>query len=151
MKRFPLVPILMVVLLLFVGCATSPTSPSSSSATATSRTDQPACQALAKIDSSLTTLSKSGGNITIGQVKSVQAQISLALNVISRVVSSNSNVSATIGKLTAANDKIGAAVEGLPDGDTLGQHSDRLQQFKAGVASAQTSVSQLATKLNCSA
>lgn len=141
----------MVALLLFVGCAASPTSPTSSSVTRTPQADGPACQALAKISSSLTTLSKSGGNITIGQVKSIQAQISLALNVVGRVVSSNANLSASIDKLKAANDQIGTAVEGLPDGDTLGQHSDRLQQFKEGVASAQTSVTQLATKLNCSA
>lgn len=153
MKRLLLVPILMAGLLLVAGCASAPsalTNSSPTTASGTPGTDRPACQALAKINSSLTTLSKSGGNITVGEVKKVQAQISLALDVVSKIVPSNANVSATIDKLTTANDNIGKAVEGLPDSDTLGQHSDRLQQFKAQIADAQASVSQLATKLNCS-
>ena len=154
MKRVLLVPILMAALLLLVlgGCASSPaalTGSSPATAASTSTTDRPACLALAKINTGLNRLSNTGEKITVGEVKTIQAQISLALNAISKVAPSNSDVSATIDNLKAANDKIGQAVEGLPDGDTLGQHSDRLQQFKAQVASAQASVAQLANKLNC--
>lgn len=154
MKRVLLVPILMAALLLLVlgGCASSPAllgGSSPATAASTSTTDRPACQALAKINTSLNRLSNAGAGITVGEVKTLQARISLALDAISAVASSNADVSATIEKLKAANDKIGQAVEGLPDGDTLGQHSDRLQQFQVQVASAHASVSQLANKLNC--
>lgn len=154
MKRLSLAPILMAALLLLVlsGCASSPAvlgGSSSATAGSASSTDRPACQALAKVNTGLTRLSNSGENITVGEVKTIQTQISLALSAISKVAPSDSNVGAAIDNLKAANDKIGQAVAGLPDGDTLGQHSDRLQQFKVQVASAQASVAQLANKLNC--
>lgn len=151
MKRVLLVPILMAALLLLVlgGCASSPSVGNDSSSTRTATTDRPACQALSQINNGLTRLYNSGGNVTVGEVKRIQAQISLALTVVGKIAPSGSDLSATIDKLKTANDKIGQAVEGLPDHDTLGQHSDRLQQLKVQVASAQASVAQLANKLNC--
>jgi hypothetical protein len=106
------------------------------------------CDGLAQINSSLATLSKAGDNITVGEIKTRQAQISLVLNVISALVPSDSTP--TLDQLKAANDQIGQAVTGLPDGDTLGQHGPQLQQFRAQVAKAQAAATQLATRFNCS-
>lgn len=150
MKRLLLLPMMLVSLLLLIGCgAASPATSDSTPAapTTTSTTSRPACQGLATIDNALTRLSKAGDNITIGEVKTLQAQISLALNVVGKLVPSD--LSSTVDQLKAANDQIGQAVTGLPDGDTLAEHGPQLQKFREQVANAQDAASRLATRLNC--
>ena len=58
--------------------------------------------------------------------------------------------SSALSQLKAANEQLGQTLAGLPESDTLAQHSDRLQQFKDQVGKAQAAATQLGTKLNCS-
>lgn len=153
MKRLLVIPVMLAAVLLLGSCAisspTTGTTPTTTSSTGTPAASRPACEGLKKVDSALTSLSKAGDNIKIGDVKKLQAQLSLALTVVSQLIPADSPAISTLDQLTTANNKIGESVAGLPDDDTLGQHGPQLQQFRAQVAQAQAAAAQLATKLNC--
>lgn len=139
-------------LLILAGCAESitgsrSTGSTSSTPAATSSSTRPVCQGLATINTALTSLSNAGNNVTVGQLKSIQSSITVALNVVDKLVPADS--SDMHNQLKAANDQLGQTLAGLPDGDTLGQHGPQLQQFKGEVAQAQAAVSKLTTRLSC--
>ena len=139
-------------LLILAGCAESVTGSRSTGSTpstpaASSDSGRPVCQGLATINTALTSLSNAGNSVTVGQLKSIQSSITVALNLVDKLVPADS--SETLNQLKAANDQLGQTLAALPDSDTLGQHGPQLQQFKDQVAKAQTAVSQLTTRLNC--
>jgi len=149
MKRRLLAPLAMALLLLLAGCGSAPTNTAAPAAasTPTSGSSRPACHGIATINTALTSLSQAGNNITVGQLKTIQSGIGVALKVVDKLAPADA--SATLDQLKAANDQLAQTLAGLPENDTLGQHGPQLQQFKEQVAKAQAAASQLATKLNC--
>ena len=148
MKRRLLAPLAMALLLLLAACGSASTNTSAATAsTPTSGSSRPACQGIATINTALTSLSQAGNNITVGQLKTIQSGIGVALKVVDKLAPADA--SATLDQLKAANDQLAQTLAGLPENDTLGQHGPQLQQFKEQVAKAQAAASQLATKLNC--
>jgi len=147
MRRMCVLLIGFTLLMGAVSCGTSSTSvpPTVSPSNATL-----ACQAVASIGTSLDKLSNVGANTTVGEVKTIQQQIAAKLTPLSNLVARIPGAPGTaVDNLTAANDQLGATLQGMPDNATLGESAPRLQEFKGKVAQAQNAQARLATALKC--
>ena len=114
---------------------------------ATSGAQAAACQGVNTIGQALTSLSKVGSNTTIGEIKTVQEQITTQLNnIANRIPGENGPV---LTRLETANSQLAATLQGHPDSATLAQTSAGVQGFQAKVSNAQTEQTQLATRLKC--
>lgn len=139
MRRTLVVVVALAAVLVLAGCTSS----------AISTTKEKLCQPVTTINNSLASLSNIGENTTVGEVKSATQKVATAVNTLDKIVPDNA--SSTLNDVKAANDNLMSAIQGLPDDATLAQSSVKIQDFKARVANAQTTVTKLASSLQCSA
>ncbi len=142
-----------IALLLLAGCASTAatTTPTSTSAPATSTgtaaSQRLACQGLAKVNASLTTLAAVGDSTTVGDVKTTQQQVAQQLTTLDTLIPGDAGPA--LSKMTSANDQLGTKLQGLPESDTLSQASVNVQQVHSQVADAQNAAKNLGTTLQC--
>lgn len=145
MGRTTIVWGVLLLVLVLAGCGSTASPAPSETSTAGARAT--ACQTLAKIDEHLTSLSDVGEHTTVGEVKAIQTKISTSMNVVDRLIPGD--MGPRLSDLHAANNQLGASIQGYPDNATIGQTSTRLQGFKDQVARAQAAETKLASGLKC--
>jgi uncharacterized phage infection (PIP) family protein YhgE len=138
--------LLPLLLTLVVLCACGQNSaPGNSSLSAKAKSA--ACQSLATVNQSLTSLANVGDNTTVGTVKAAQQKIASALNKLDTVLP-NSN-GPVLTQAQAANDQLGQTLQDYPDSATIGDTSVKLQGVKTKATSVQEKATQLSSSLKC--
>jgi hypothetical protein len=132
--------LLTLLVLLVTGCGSTSTSATGLKGLA--------CKAVASVNSSLTSLASINSNTTVGQVKSIQQNISTQLTTVAKRVPGGGGFA--MSQLTSATNQLNTALQGQPDSATLSHTSVNLQGLKSKVASAQSAVSHVSSTLKCS-
>jgi hypothetical protein len=110
-----------------------------------------ACQSIASINQSLTSLQQTNQTTTVGDVKATQQKLATALNTVSSKLPVGGGF--LVGQAQSANNQLTQSLQGQPDNATISQASPQaqaqIQDLKNKVASVQGKTSLLASTLKC--